>query len=62
MFESTDSGATWTPSNTGLPISFVGDIEFAPGAPATVYAGLVSGSVWRSTPPTPVELLSFGLE
>ena len=59
VFKSTDSGGTWAAVNTGLPTLDVRALALDPTGATTLYAGLADGSVWQSTPPTPVVLLRF---
>jgi uncharacterized repeat protein (TIGR01451 family) len=47
-FSSTDGGASWAPSGSGLTASVVNDFAAAPSAPNTVYAGTNLG-VYKST-------------
>ena len=48
VFKSTDSGASWVASSTGLPDSSVGALAFDPANPATLYVGTDLG-VFKST-------------
>lgn len=45
---SRDGGASWTPSNAGLPSLDVRALAVDPGSPSVVYAGLENGGVWKS--------------
>jgi photosystem II stability/assembly factor-like uncharacterized protein len=50
VFRSTDGGASWTRSSSGLPSdTMVFALTFAPTAPDTVYAGTYASGVYRST-------------
>lgn len=49
VFHSTDSGASWTAMNKGLPDMFVGCLVIDPLAPSTLYAGALDGGVFRSS-------------
>ncbi|RIE11789.1 hypothetical protein SMC3_08350 [Candidatus Cryosericum hinesii] len=57
IFRSTDSGAHWTPVNTGLPLPYlpIGSFAINPDTPSTLYAATLSGGegavggVFRST-------------
>ena len=50
VFRSTDGGASWTRSSSGLPSdTMVFALTFAPTAPDTVYAGTYASGIYRST-------------
>ncbi len=49
VFKSTDSGKTWTPSNKGLHVRKVWEIEADPHHRGTVYAGTQFGHLFKST-------------
>ncbi len=49
LLKSTDSGSTWAPAATGLPLSPIGDLAIDPGTPATLYAGTRDSGVFKST-------------
>ena len=49
IFRSGDGGASWMPSQTGLPVDLmIAAIAFAPSAPDTVYAATREGGAVRS--------------
>ena len=48
MFKSTNAGATWTPSGTGLT-GTPSALAVVPNAPQTLYAGTGSAGVFKST-------------
>jgi photosystem II stability/assembly factor-like uncharacterized protein len=48
VFKSTDGGANWSPSNTGLPNESIWTLVIDPQVPATIYAG-TAGGVFKST-------------
>lgn len=43
VFKSTDGGANWTLSSSGLTRSFVGSLAIDPANPSTLYAGTAAG-------------------
>src|SRR5205085_6379394 len=49
VFKSTDSGANWSPTNTGLTAPDVRALAINPSTPSTLYAGTLDGGVFRST-------------
>jgi photosystem II stability/assembly factor-like uncharacterized protein len=50
VFRSTDGGATWHRSSSGMPHdAMVFALSFAPSAPDTVFAGTYASGVYRST-------------
>ena len=50
VFRSTDGGATWRRSSSGMPHdTMVFALTFAPSAPDTVFAGTYASGVYRST-------------
>lgn len=50
VFRSTDGGASWTRSSSGLPPdTMVSTLTFAPTAPDTVYAGTYASGGYRSS-------------
>ena len=62
VFQSTNAGGSWTAVNTGLPFLTVRALALDPTGASTIFASLVSGSVWQSSLPTPVELVRFVAE
>lgn len=49
IFKTTDSGATWTAANNGLPNFFIKVIAIDPVTPSTLYAGTGSSGLFKST-------------
>jgi hypothetical protein len=49
VYKSTDSGGTWSPSNTGLTNTIVMALAINPATPTTLYAGTYGGGVFKST-------------
>ena len=49
VFKSTDEGAHWSPSNTGLSGVSVFSLAIDPRTPTTIYAGTFRSQVFKST-------------
>ncbi len=49
IFESMDTGATWTEIDSGLPNLSARTLALDPKGPVTLYAGFADGSVWQRT-------------
>ncbi len=53
VYKSTDSGATWSRSNCGLPNSRITSVQVSPDSTATVLIGVEGGAASFSDPPNP---------
>jgi photosystem II stability/assembly factor-like uncharacterized protein len=49
VFKSVNGGVTWSPANTGLPVTSVTTVAIDPAAPQTLYVGTESSGVFKST-------------
>jgi len=57
LLKSTDSGASWSELNTGMPYSSIRVLAIDPATPSTLYSGV--GGVYKYTPETdPIWLAS----
>jgi photosystem II stability/assembly factor-like uncharacterized protein len=49
VFKSTNSGATWSATNSGLIATYIRSLALEPGSPNTLYAGTSGDGVHKST-------------
>ena len=49
LFKTTDGGANWSGSSTGLPFTLINNLAIDPVTPTTLYAATVGSAVFKST-------------